>query len=183
MKKCVITGASSGLGLSFLHQFSGSHTVENWDIQEGRDLSDPHVCDSLVASCQSADVFINNCQVNQLLLLDRVYHECTGILIINVSAAAPTLWHSPIGDWRDYVNTKLQLNQRVLELQSANSFSSEDRRNWIMNLRLGFMNTEQHQGQGYRTMDTGSVAAVVYNLIGDHERFLCLDLMLVPSTV
>jgi len=183
MNTCVITGASTGLGLSLAQRFSENHHIINYDILEGQDLNLAHVRDSVCVSCQSARVFINNCQIHQLELLERVYSQAEPILIINISASAPTLWTAPWPSWQDYISRKQALDQRVRELQSSDHFADEERRNWIMNVRPGFMNTDQHRSRGYRTMDTGSVAQLIWDLAGGWPQYAVLDIMVVPSSV
>ncbi len=187
--RCVITGSCYGLGLALAHTFREDYDIIEYDLELGQDLNQPQVRDQLIDTLRTCTVFFNNCRAHQLELMERAHQLQTNLAIINTSTTVGYYTRIPEdleqnADFLAYCEEKKLLNQRCRELQDQQTLGVLPR-SWLLNLRLNWLDTEQHRDRVCDKMDPGDVAGLVRNLLGMWPRIAVQEIVLVApdSTV
>jgi hypothetical protein len=180
--RCLITSSSYGLGLSLANQFKEQYDIIKYDLTLGQDLNEASVRDSLIEDLRSCSLFFNNSQVYQVELLERAHQLQNDLCIINSSTAIDYYgWDLEATDtdpqWADYILKETQLNNRIRELHQA-QHQGENLRSWIINLRLTWIDTEEHADRTVKKLDCGDVAGYVYHILGCWPRVCAQDILL-----
>lgn len=177
--RCLITSSCYGLGLAFRHQFQDQYDVIEYDLSLGQDLNLPSVRDQLIEDLRSCTVFFNNSQVYQVELLERSHQLQNDLCIINSSTAIDYYgWDEEAQDpqWADYIYKKSLLNTRIRELHREQHLG-QNLRSWIVNLRMTWLDTEEHADRTVKKMDAGDLAGYVNNILGCWPRVCVQDVL------
>jgi len=182
-QRCVITGSRYGLGLALAHTFRDDYDIIEYDLAAGQDLNQPEVRDQLIEDLKTCTVFFNNCRTHQLELLERAHNLQSNLIIVTSSSTVGFYNNIPQEleqnlDFLAYCEEKKLLNERCRELQDLQTIG-QGGRSWLLNLRLNWLDTEQHRDRTNPKMDPGDVAGLVRDLLGMWPRIVVQEIVLV----
>lgn len=178
-KRCAITGDLSELGQAFARTFGRDHSIRGWDRLRGvhEDLDSLLVRDQVVEACGHSSIFVNlaDCAY-QAELLEAVNAHCQGLCIINISAAVNYLrpWLNPLtGDFAQYADRKQNLDNVCARLQATTNH------NWIINLRLGFLDQPSVEATPWPKLDPNTVSQWAWDIVGSHEHHMIQEMVMI----
>jgi hypothetical protein len=182
--RCLITGSRHGLGLALYNEFIKDFDIIEYDIELGQDLNDPLVQDQLIEDLKGCTVFFNNLNIAQKELLTRAHELQSGLAIV-ISNSAVSYWTllpnlSDAPEWIEYQRQKTILTKEVARIHDQQR-AYKELNSFIMNLRLGWLNTEEHRFRQVGKMDPGDIAALIRHLLGLYPRVCVVDLVLGAS--
>lgn len=186
--RCVVTGSCYGLGLALVHTFKDSFDIIEYDISLGQDLNQPEVRDQLIEDLKTSTVFFNNSQAHQIELLERAFELQNNLAIVVSSTSAGFYSRIPEDlaqnlDYLNYCELKRQLNQRINQLQDLQEQDPSKRNCWLLNLRMNWLDVEEHRDRTESKMDPGDVAALVLTLLGMWPRVAVQEIVCIAPTV
>ena len=176
--KCLITGSCYGLGQAFAHQFEPLFDIIEYDLELGQDLNQAATRDQLIQDLADCTVFFNNCQVYQEELLTRSFDLQNGLCIVNSSSAIDYYEDDLhlIPEWTRYIEEKRSLNQLVQQLHNQQNLG-QNTNCWVLNLRMGWLATEEHSERQGVKIQPQDLADLVYAVLTASPRLLVQDLL------
>ena len=178
--RCLITGSCYGLGLALKHEFSKDFDIIEYDLALGQDLNLESVRHQLIEDLGHCQLFFNNSQAYQVELLEQSHALQNDLAIVNSSSAIDyyTLDAELLDpSWSTYRTQKTLLNQRIRELHDQQA-QGVGTRSWIVNLRLTWVDTPQHQDRHVNKLDPGDIAGYVHHLLGCWPSISVQDVLL-----
>lgn len=173
--KVVITGSATGIGKAIFETFS-NNGIEcvGYDKQDGRDVTDTRVVETLLHECQSSDVFINNALPNQATLLSKVHDMWLGKnkIIVNLSSAVTYLYNESNhpADFAGYYQHKQNLDILCKEL-------TINRLPYIMNVRPSWVDTQLANHIDGVKINPADLAELIYYHIMNREKYQVIDIV------
>lgn len=183
-KNVLITGSMSGLGLAFKKVFiKQGYNVIDYDIILGKDhdINKPEVKDRLLSDLSKCDIFINNSWTkSQAELLDRASKLEHPFLIINVGSSSTEL--PPPDEYNNaemltYIEMKNNVQEVVNKIQYQQSLG-EHENIWLLNLKLGYLDTKRHEDKNISKLNPDEVADYVYNILYCYPKIILAELTL-----
>ena len=181
--RCLVTGSCYGLGKALVREFAQDHEVIEYDIVLGQDLNSLSVRQQLIEDLKTCRIFFNNCQVYQRELLFRAHELQTGLCQV-VSNSAITYFAQP--EWiqqdqgyQEYIHQKQLLDQDVLLIHNLQLVQPLDhKRHYLINVKLTWMNTPQHEQITIPKMDCAQVASTLRSIIELYPNVAVPELIL-----
>lgn len=187
-KTVLITGSMSGLGLAFKKVFTyNGYNVIDYDIILGKDhdINAPKVQDRLISDLAKCDTFINNSWTkSQAELLDRASKVETPLLIINVGTTStdippPNEYHTT--QMSEYIQMKANVQGVVNKIHYRQSLG-EYNNIWLLNLKLGYLDTDRHKDKKVSKLNPDQVAYYVFNVLYCYPKMLLNELTLIANS-
>jgi hypothetical protein len=187
-KTALITGSMSGLGLAFREVFiKHGYNVIDYDIILGKDqdINDPEVKDRLISDLERCDTFINNSWTqSQAELLDRASKLEHPLFIINVGSTSTEI--PPPDEYTSdqmlkYIELKSNVQQVVQKIQYQQSLG-EYANIWLLNLKLGYLDTKRHENKNISKLNTDEVASYVYNILYCYPKMILSEVTLFANS-
>ena len=174
----IITGHANGIGRALAEKFTAKgHTVVGYDIAKGNDITDPAVIASLVESLKTADVFVNNCGVNQKRILTKVLVEWRGQnkAVINIGSLSTYMHDTAPQDTffgPEYYASKKQLDELIVAHNRAHNLPK------VMNVRPGYVQTDLTNNLDGAKISPATIANIVYNNLAFWKEVKILDVVI-----
>jgi len=173
----VITGHANGIGRALADKFvKEGHTVTGFDVVEGNDVKETTVVSRIVESLKTADVFINNCGVDQKRMLTKVLVEWRGQdkAVVNLGSLSTYMHDTAPTDLffsAEYFVNKQQLDQLIVKHNRTNTLPK------IMNIRPGYVQTDLTDKLEGAKISPVAIANIVYNNLAMWKEVKVLDVV------
>lgn len=185
--KCVITGSAQGLGLAIRNRFESEFDITEYDLQYGQDLNQSTVRDQLIEDLKDSTIFFNNAHgVFQEELTERAF-DLQNDLVIVVSNSSVTYyddnseWMQDPG-WAQYVSIKKSLTAKIRELHNRQGYD-RDLRAWLINIRMNWLDTEQHRWFEHSKLDCEHVVDLMELLLQSWPNLAVQDLLVMKPNL
>jgi NADP-dependent 3-hydroxy acid dehydrogenase YdfG len=167
--KIVITGHTRGLGKSFLEVFAkNGHTVVGFSTSTGVDISNNEHRNTVLASLEDADVFINNAydSTGQTLLLEKSIElwDKKDKFIINIGSKCTTAFFNEIKNpfVKTFIDKYSEEKLKQEQLMRTRLTQSSPR---LLNISAGVINTEMAALLDSPKMNPDQIAELVYYIV------------------
>ena len=178
--KIVITGHTRGLGKSFLEVFAkNGHEVVGFSKSTGVDISNSMHRDTVLASLEDADVFINNAydSTGQTLLLKQSIElwDKKDKFIVNMGSKCTTAFFNEIKNpfVKTFIDKYTEEKLKQEQLMKARLTQSSPR---LLNISAGVINTEMAALLDSPKMDPKQIAELVYHIVSLKASVLVQEL-------
>lgn len=181
--RCLITGSRYGLGIALVNKFKDDYDIIEYDLELGQDIELPEVRDQIIEDLKTCQLFFNNSQTHQLELLERAFALQNDLAIIVSNSTVGFYSALPSDVMEDplflmYVESKKELSERCRQLQDQQAHN-EMTRSWIINIRMNWLDTEQHKERTEDKMDPFDVADMIYQTLSMWPRIAVQEIVLV----
>lgn len=186
--KCVITGSAQGLGLAIRKRFESQYDITEYDLQYGQDLNQSMVRDQLVEDLKDSAIFFNNAHgAFQEELTERAFNLQNDLVIIVSNSTVVYYednaeWIKNYPGWKDYIDCKKQLTAKIQSLHSRQGYD-KDMRAWLINLRLNWLDTEQHRWFEHSKLDVEHVVDLIQLILQGWPNFAIQDLVVMKPSL
>ena len=174
--KVVITGHMNGLGLALSNKFAEKgYTIAGYDLTNNKDITKEDTVDELITDCTDADIFVNNAQANQSLLLNQVFKLWEGKdkTIINISSAITYLTPFNLPESLNaYISDKKNLDTTVKFLRVKGDSPH------IMNIRPSWIESQLVSGFNTKKIDPDDIVNLIIMLYDMRHRLKTSDIVL-----
>lgn len=174
--KVVITGHMNGLGLALSNKFAEKgYTISGYDLTNNKDITKEDTVDELITDCTDADIFVNNAQANQSLLLNQVFKLWEGKdkTIINISSAITYLTPFNLPESLNaYISDKKNLDTTVKFLRVKGDSPH------IMNIRPSWIESQLVSGFNTKKINPDDIVNLIIMLYDMRHRLKTSDIVL-----
>jgi nucleoside-diphosphate-sugar epimerase len=186
--KVVITGHCNGIGKALCKKFSDNgHEVVGFDLENGYDVTDPVVRETIANELLTSDVFINNVVFEQLEMLKKACNVWNGLDKVLINIGSAVVYGNPIKS--DIVRPARHLPldpEYIVAKKELSNFIASHNSSYvlpkIMDVVPGWVDTkmaDERQADQNIRMSPDVLSEIVYNnfLYWDQVRILKIVLV------